>query len=132
MKNLNQDIVKKFKLVLVAFFILSVNYAMSEKNLFQNSPTQITEGIQSDEPFTFYLENVGGQKLLRVSFNGNEGNDGTLTVFNAQNVQVIESNFELIKSPFYATVDVSNLQAGTYTIKLVTAEREHTSTITIQ
>ena len=69
---------------------------------------------------------------MRVSFNGNEGNEGTLKIYNSQNALVLESNFELIKSPFYASVDVTNLQAGDYSLVLSTAVDNHTSQLIIQ
>lgn len=86
----------------------------------------------NDEPFTFYTEQVGNSKLLRVSFNGDEGNEGTLKIYNSQNVVVNESNFELIKSPFFASVEITNLPSGNYTLLLTTALGNHTSLLVIQ
>ena len=71
-----------------------------------------------------------GARVLRVSFNGNEGTDGALQI--KQNTTVVKTaQFELIKQPYYATVDISNLAAGTYQVILTTATGTHSSSILI-
>ena len=112
--------------------MLFTSKSWSANNITKNETVSVTNVLQPNNPFTYYLEILDGQKLLRVSFNANEGNDGTLKVYNAQNTLVTESNFELIKSPFYATVDLTALSSGTYTLKLTTAQGEYVSTLTIQ
>ena len=78
------------------------------------------------------LDFVDSKKLLRVSFNGNEGTDGELKIYDEKNVLVTSSNFELIKSPFYATVDVTALSTGTYLVVLVTNSGSHKSNLQIK
>ena len=85
-----------------------------------------------DDALVLKIEIVDAKRLLRVSFNGSEGPEGELKLYNASNEMVIESNFELIKSPFYATVDINTLAVGTYTAKLTTGSSVHTSTLIIQ
>jgi hypothetical protein len=85
-----------------------------------------------DDALVLKIEIVDAKRLLRVSFNGSEGPEGELKLYNASNEMVIESNFELIKSPFYATVDINTLAVGTYTAKLTTGTAVHTATLIIQ
>ncbi|MCX6310392.1 MAG: hypothetical protein NT084_02005 [Bacteroidetes bacterium] len=72
------------------------------------------------------------KKLLFVSFNANEGSDGTMRIFNSAHKVAVESNFELIKSPFYATVDISGLRAGDYTVELTTSIGTHIMSLQIK
>lgn len=121
-----------FKLIILSSALISfksteIRIKTKENQIFQLNNFQLNEA-----PFVFYIEQVGNSKLLRVSFNGNEGNEGTLKIYNSQNALVLESNFELIKSPFYASVDVTNLQAGDYSLVLSTAVDNHTSQLIIQ
>jgi hypothetical protein len=96
--------------------------------------TKTTQTIQSkiDNGLVLKIEIVDSKRLLRVSFNGSEGPEGELKLYNSTNEMVIESNFELIKSPFYATVDISSLPAGTYTAKLTTGIAIHSSSLIVQ
>jgi hypothetical protein len=121
-----------FKLIILSSALISfksteIRIKTKENQIFQLNNFQLNEA-----PFVFYIEQVGNSKLLRVSFNGNEGNEGTLKIYNSQNALVLESNFELIKSPFFASVDVTNLQAGDYSLVLSTAVDNHTSQLIIQ
>lgn len=88
--------------------------------------------IQKDKDLVLNLVTENSQKLLRVSFNGNEGMEGDLKIFNRAKEQKAEFNFELIKFPNYATVDITDLPPGTYTIELHTKKAIHTSRLTIQ
>ncbi len=130
MKKINQLCFNSIRFGLIALFVLwsgvSVLKASNNKS-FQSLKVLAPQ----DNPLAFYVENVANQKLLRVSFNANEGTDGTLYIYDSNNQVVNESSFELIKSPFYATVDVTSIAAGTYTLKLITATGTHTGTLTL-
>lgn len=80
--------------------------------------------------FVIVYEN--NNRILRISFNGNEGPEGVLTIYNANNTMVKEASFELIKSPFYASVDITNLPTGLYTAKLVTSKDVHSVPLTVK
>lgn len=121
-----------FKLIILSSALLSYKNTEIRFKTKENQILQLNNSQLDDEPFVFYTEQVGNYKLLRVSFNGNEGNEGTLKIYNSQNVLVLESNFELIKSPFFASVDLTNLQAGDYSLVLSTAVDNHTSQLVIQ
>lgn len=84
----------------------------------------------NDTLLVLNIEMQYGARVLKVSFNGNEGTDGTLQI-KLNNTVVKAASFELIKQPFYASVDISNLAAGTYQVILTTATGTHSSSILI-
>lgn len=84
----------------------------------------------NDTLLVLNIEMHYGARVLRVSFNGNEGTDGTLQI-KQNNTVVKTASFELIKQPFYASVDISNLAIGTYQVVLTTATGTHSSSILI-
>ena len=84
----------------------------------------------NDTLLVLNIEMQYGARVLKVSFNGNEGTDGTLQI-KLNSTVVKAASFELIKQPFYASVDISNLAAGTYQVLLTTATGTHSSSILI-
>lgn len=100
---------------------------------FTNSTKNLSHSfiIGNDNDLVLKLEIIESKKILRVSFNGNEGTDGSLIIFNDQNKPLVQSNFELIKTPFYASVDVSTLSSGKYKVELTTPKGKHTTSLTI-
>ncbi len=84
----------------------------------------------NDTLLVLNIEMQYGARVLKVSFNGNEGTDGTLQI-KLNSTVVKAASFELIKQPFYASVDISNLAAGTYQVILTTATGTHNSSILI-
>jgi hypothetical protein len=84
----------------------------------------------NDTLLVLNIEMQYGARVLKVSFNGNEGTDGTLQI-KLNSTVVKAASFELIKQPFYASVDISNLAAGTYQVILTTATGTHSSSILI-
>lgn len=130
MKKFSQLCFNSVRFGIMALFVLMIGINGLLANEIKTSAISKTL-TPTDDHFVFYVENVESQKLLRVSFNGNEGTDGTLFIYDANNNVVSESNFELIKSPFYATVDLTSIAAGNYSLKLVTATGTHTGTLTL-
>ncbi len=88
--------------------------------------------LPMDELLVLNLESVDSRKLLRISFNGNEGTDGELKIYDDKNTLVTTSNFELIKSPYYATVDVTSLPNGNYSVVLTTKSGNHNSSLQLK
>ncbi|MEI6021639.1 MAG: hypothetical protein WCR21_10965 [Bacteroidota bacterium] len=142
MKNRKYSNEKKLAGALILFFcflVLPISQVIansSEKDLTKKTPLDgdvkcagILKG--NDAALVMRVEIVGGKKLLRVSFNANEGSEGSLKMVDARGKEVLRANFELIKFPYYATVDVTNLAAGTYTVKLKTQEAVHTNELNI-
>lgn len=71
--------------------------------------------------------------VVRMSFDGNDGDKGFLQVLNKDGVVMRQvEEVELINSPYYFTLDVSELPAGTYTFSLKTASKTYTSAVTIK
>ncbi len=129
--------IKKLSLIGLLVFCFQIksksSVELGKVNL-QKIPFQKLAGecqILIENNLILKIELVDGKRLLRVSFNGNEGSDGTLKIYDDSKKLVIESNFELIKYPYYATVDITNLAFGKYTASLITKQNIHTSVLTI-
>ena len=125
--------IKKAIFAIFLFFVIAANAIQSKSNVSINHFEFIkNDSFLKDELLVLNLDFVDSKKLLRVSFNGNEGTDGELKIYDEKNVLVTSSNFELIKSPFYATVDVTALSTGTYLVVLVTNSGSHKSNLQIK
>lgn len=120
----------RFNCLTLIFLLLSANtFAHQTKRAVQEALPQ-TLAATNDTLLVLNIEMQYGARVLLVSFNGNEGTDGTLQI--KQNTTVVKTaSFELIKQPFYASVDISNLAVGTYQVILTTATGTHTSSILI-
>lgn len=120
----------RFNCLTLLLLLLSNNsFAHQFSGPIQNSTLQ-TPNNTNDTLLVLNIEMQYGARVLLVSFNGNEGTDGTLQI--KQNTTVVKTaSFELIKQPFYASVDISNLAVGTYQVILTTATGTHTSSILI-
>jgi hypothetical protein len=90
------------------------------------------DSINGDKDLILIIVAEGSKKILRISFNGNEGTDGTLKIYNPASLLLKESNFELIKYPYYASLDIGDLQTGTYKVTLTTRKSIHTSLLNIK
>jgi len=120
----------RFNCLTLLLLLLSNNlFAHQISNPIQNNILQ-TPVSTNDTLLVLNIEMHYGARVLRVSFNGNEGTDGTLQI-KQNNAVVKAASFELIKQPFYASVDISNLAAGTYQVTLTTATGTHSSSILI-
>ena len=131
--NLLSSTVKKaiFSLHICFFFV--ANASASIPNYFSKGLLLITkEAFIKDPLLVLNIAQVDSKKLLRVSFNGNEGVDAEIKIFDDKNTLISSFNLELIKSPYYATVDVTNLQPGKYSVILNTKMGLHNSTIHIK
>ena len=120
----------RFNCLTLLLLLLSNNsFAHQVSVPIQNNMLQ-TSISTNDTLLVLNIEMQYGARVLLVSFNGNEGTDGTLQI--KQNTTVVKTaSFELIKQPFYASVDISNLTVGTYQVILTTATGTHTSSILI-
>lgn len=116
--------------------LLFVVFVFSSWGCFLNNSKNITfhsnRSSHQESNLVLNVEVQNSKKVLRVSFNGSEGNEGELKIFNNSNELVAQSNFELIKSPFYASVDISSLAAGNYVVKLTTNVAVHQSSLVLQ
>jgi len=125
--------IKKAIFVFLLLFVIAANAIQSKSNVSKNYSIFLkNNSFLKDELLVLNLDFVDSKKLLRISFNGNEGTDGELKIYDEKNVLVTSSNFELIKSPFYATVDVTALSTGTYLVVLITNSGSHKSNLQIK
>ena len=70
---------------------------------------------------------------MQVSFNGDDSDTGSFTIKNAEGVIVKQiDTVELVKAPYYFTVDVSGFSAGDYTFSVKTTKQTYTSSISIK
>jgi N-acetylneuraminic acid mutarotase len=99
---------------------LSKYFSLKKKETFVNDPLLVLK-----------VEQVDSKKLLRISFNGNEGIEAEIKILDDKNTLISSFNLELIKSPYYATVDVTNLQSGNYSVILNTKMGLHNSKLHI-
>jgi hypothetical protein len=120
----------RFNCLTLLLLLLSNNsFAHQISSPIQNNILQ-TPVSTNDTLLVLNIEMQYGARVLKVSFNGNEGTDGTLQI-KLNNTVVKAASFELIKQPFYASVDISNLALGTYQVVLTTATGTHSSFILI-
>lgn len=75
---------------------------------------------------------IDSRGLVRVSFQGDEGNNGTLKFLNSSNRVVYEVGIELIKLPYYTTIDVTDFYRGSYSVVLTTEKTIHTTSLIIK
>ena len=68
---------------------------------------------------------------LHISFNGNEGTNGTIKVYNSSNQFVNQFNISLVNSPAFSSINLGEWSSGTYLVELTTASGVHTSHFTI-
>jgi hypothetical protein len=74
-----------------------------------------------------------GQKVVQVSFDGVDAPTGQLEITNAAGrVMLLMEIFEIVKNPYYATINVSEFSSGDYIFTLKTKIRSYSSTITVQ
>lgn len=133
-----QTLSHKRKLIVFMSMLFVLLFIKASANEFIAVPSQIkiktieNSLLFEDNLLLLHLDIVDSGKLLRVSFNGNEGADGELKIYDEKKELVSLSNFELIKTPFYATVDVTSLPSGSYSVVLSTKLGSHTSTLQIK
>lgn len=114
-----------FLFFLMSFVSFSSVYSLSEKSC--------NDFIyEAPDVVVFEIVKENNSNLLRISFNKEEGQEATFVIYNAQNRVLLESNFELIKYPNYATVDISNLAKGSYQTMLTTQKGRYSKTLVIQ
>lgn len=112
----------------VVVFLNSVSLSAAFLPVKQNSIDFKTSSPYFSDLLILKVEMVDGKKIVRISFNGNEGVDAEMNFYNAKNQLVHTANFELIKSPYYASVDVSAMAPGKYSVVLSTQKGKHNAT----
>lgn len=88
--------------------------------------------MPQDSDIVLNLEHMFNKKLLQVSLNVDQEGDGRLKIFNLDGKSLISANIELIKYPYYATVDVTSLNSGTYVAIVMTTKGIHSTTLIIE
>lgn len=109
----------------------ALNNHLTNNTVFISTDHSATVVADNDAALVLRVEIISGKKLLRVSFNANEGSEGKLKLIDNRGKEVLLANFELIKFPYYATVDITNLPTGTYTANLITQLAVHSSELNI-
>ena len=123
--------IKQFLFLYAIFFGITQQSIYSKNNLSKLNEERCNYFLV-DSNLILLIDYDNQDRLLKISFNGNEGNDGTMKILDNNNNVLIESNFELIKSPYYATVNISVLSVGSYQVILETNSQVHTATLVVQ
>lgn len=135
----NMKTIKLIKSVRYSFYVLftmllfnvnGLSNHISSYNFQKNYSVQLPDTKNPVLSLEIVMDN--SNRILHVSFNGDEGHEGTLKIYNHSGNLVKESNFELIKSPFYASVDITGLEKGNYKVELTTSKGIHSSNIEIK
>ena len=98
----------------------SFSYALSYKPIITDDPNLVLLAIKD-----------GSEVSLQVSFDGNEGNSGSISIFSGNTELIHEMSISIAHSPGFTAVNLSEYAAGTYTCQLKTASGIHVSHFTI-
>jgi len=113
-----------------AILFLSLNF-QSLASVFRNTSSPFSD--TDNNLLKLNLATSYGVKVVQVSFDGNDGDKGFFQVKNKDGVVIRQiDEVELIKSPSYFSVDVSDYASGDYTFTIKTANNTYSSTITIK
>jgi hypothetical protein len=113
---------KKFILLAFGFFLFTLQPSFSQASYQLNDPSLLLKLTDSYD-----------QKVVQVSFDGVDASTGQLEITNsAGRVMLLMETFEIVKTPHYATINVSEFPGGDYTFTLKTKIRSYSTTITVQ
>jgi hypothetical protein len=75
-----------------------------------------------------------GEQVLQVSAPSSSNNlQGTIQLFDSKQKMVKEiKDIEIIKAPFFTTISIEELPAGTYNIKIITSTTDYSQSIFIK
>ncbi len=127
-----------YSILIIVLFVVKSLVPNSASMLSGNSgnPMLNQSGAQivlpKDSDIVLNLEHMFNKKLLQVSLNVQEEGDGRLKIFNLDGKALISANIELIKYPYYATVDVTSLTSGTYVAIVMTTKGIHSTNLIIE
>lgn len=116
------------------FFTVIASETYSDKSASFVKSDRLTNGLRFPDTINNLVLKIvteHSRQLLRISLVSYEPGEGVLNIFDNAGKQVIEASFELIRTPYYATVDISTLSAGKYVVKLHTDKNIYTSEILI-
>ena len=127
--------------LLIAFILINVSITtiLYSKNSratnfisLKNANTSALKVAIADDPnLQIQFANNNGDETINVSFNGNEGATGTLSIYNTSNELVTEFQIALKPSPEFVTINLGEFASGTYTCNLKTSSASHVSHFTI-
>ena len=72
------------------------------------------------------------EKVVHVSFQGDEGAIGKLQIVNSLQQIIYDIDIELIKLPYYTTINIVEFLPGTYSVLLTTEKKKHSSILNIE
>ena len=117
---------KKLIITVFAIHLLSSFSAIAvEKNGTETS-------CQQEQPLVLKLDELYGEKVVKVSFNGESAGVAKLSVFDAKgNIVYYVEEFELVSSPNFNTVAYNQLPAGELTFVVSTKVGSHKAVINL-
>ncbi len=112
---------------------ISANYSkfICEKLFVAHSCYFVQNVVDDDPNVVLQATKVGSEVSLKISFNGNEGNNGSLAIYNERHKLLQEFQVVLKPVPGFSIINLSEYATGTYTCKLTTASGVHNSHFTI-
>ena len=117
---------KKLIITLVAIQLLgSFSAAAVEKN-----GTEIS--CQKEQTLVLKLDELYGEKVVKVSFNGESTGIAKLSVYDAKgNLVYFVEEFELAASPYYSAISIHQLPAGELNFVVTTKVASHKAVINL-
>ena len=87
---------------------------------------------QQEQALVLKQDELYGEKVVKVSFNGEHLGSGVLTITDSKGVIVYYAEeFDLVASPNFNAISVSQLSTGQLTFTVTTKVGKYTSTITL-
>lgn len=117
-----------YKIQLIVIFIFLINKkSVANEIVYCLQSKTIQNELKLNYTIAYNLE------VVQISFDGKENNEGSLQIRDKNNrIILFTESVELIPSPNYFTVDVSEFEEGSYTFEIKTKTSLYTSTIYIK
>ena len=114
---------------------INPNVAIGNSSLIQKklyvafTPSSFTS---DDENIKIKAKKEDWKVEVQISYDGDEGQKGKLRIYNSQQQLINEFEIELMKSPGYYSLNLSEFAVDNYTIELITEKGIHTSHLIIK
>lgn len=117
---------KKLIITVFAMHLLgSLSAIAREKNVSEIS-------CQQEQTLVLKTDVLYGEKVVKVSFNGESNGVAKLSVYDAKgNLVYLMEEFELAASPYYSAISINQLPAGELTFVVTTKVASHKAVINL-
>lgn len=87
---------------------------------------------KNDSTIVLNVVNMFNKKLLHVSVNSSAIGEGKLKIIDINGREVLSANIEIIRYPYYATVDITALSNGSYVLAVKSPQGIHSTNLIIE